>query len=32
VQALLLELIALHLIETFSPLNSKAAWVRWSET
>jgi hypothetical protein len=32
VQALLLELVALHLIETFSPLNSKAAWVRWSET
>ncbi|MBW4472599.1 MAG: ATP-binding protein [Stenomitos rutilans HA7619-LM2] len=32
VQALLLELIALHLIETFSPLNSKAEWVRWSET
>ncbi|PSB24071.1 hypothetical protein [Stenomitos frigidus] len=32
VQALLLELMALHLIETFSPLNSKAEWVRWSET
>ena len=32
VQALLLELTALHLIETFSPLNSKAAWVRWAET
>jgi hypothetical protein len=32
VQALLLELIELKLIETYSPLTSRAEWVRWSET
>jgi hypothetical protein len=32
VQALLLELINLHLIETFSDGTSRAEWVRWVET
>ncbi len=32
VQDLLIELIEMNLIETFSPLTSRAEWVRWAET
>ena len=32
VSDLLIELIALNLIETFSPASSRAEWVRWLET
>ncbi|MBD2072686.1 hypothetical protein H6F86_02035 [Phormidium sp. FACHB-592] len=32
VQDLLIELMAMNLIETFSPLTSRAEWVRWAET
>jgi hypothetical protein len=32
VQALLIELIEMNLIETFTPPTSRAEWVRWAET
>jgi hypothetical protein len=32
VQDLLIELIGMNLIETFTPPTSRAEWVRWAET